>query len=120
VLLIDLNFRTAQRLFCRVWALIASQKNRSQILPDLQVSRIAAHASEARHGRGRRTGQLWGSGSAYRGAGVYVARTLKGEKPSDLPFELATKFDLAINLKTAKTLGVNVPPGLSAIGVKQT
>jgi len=81
---------------------------RSYRLPTIYTSRAFARA-------GGLISYASSLADAQHQTGIYVARILNGEKPGDLPIQLPTKFELVINLKTAKTLGIDVPPALLAL-----
>jgi putative ABC transport system substrate-binding protein len=115
---IDEAFTTMAR--DRISTLIASAdpmffNNRAQLIA--LCARHGVPASYADH-EYPEAGGLFSYGAsrsdAYRQAGLYIGRILKGEKPGALPVVLPTKFDLIINLKTAKTLGITVPLTLQA------
>ena len=100
--------------------LVATTSALTLLHRDLIIALAARHRLPAVYGRRiyAATGGLISYGTdlvdQYRRAAGYIDRILKGEKPADLPVQAPTKYDLIINLKTAKALGITVPPSVLA------
>jgi putative ABC transport system substrate-binding protein len=92
-----------------------TQANRRQIVDLAAQHRLpASYASREFVGAGGLMAYAVSYADLYRRAASFVDKILRGASPADLPVEQPTKFELVINLKTAKTLGLTVPPGLLA------
>jgi putative ABC transport system substrate-binding protein len=103
----------AEAVLVLVDAMFGSQREK---IANLAIkSRLPAVSGLTRHAQ---AGDLLAYGASrvevYRRAATYVDKILKGAKPGDLPIEQPTKFELVINLKTAKALGLTIPPSLLA------
>jgi putative ABC transport system substrate-binding protein len=98
-----------------VGAFPAARNNRMRVLALAADHRIPAIYAQSLYVREGGLMSYSPMGAFQQLAVQYVARILKGEKPGDLPVQLPTKFEFLINLKTAKAIGVTVPPSLLAI-----
>jgi ABC-type uncharacterized transport system substrate-binding protein len=104
---VAVEYRLSEGQFDRLAGMAADLVHR-------QVSVIAAHASREFADAGGLMSYGTSLVDMYRQVGVYTGRILKGATPADLPVAQASKFELMINLQTAKLLGLDVPPTLLA------
>ena len=89
--------------------------NRAQLAELALKHRLPMMCGQAQHVRaGCLMSYGVSPGDLFRRAAIFVDKILKGAKPADLPVEQPTKFELVINLKTAKALGLTIPPSLLA------
>jgi putative ABC transport system substrate-binding protein len=117
----DLDAAFASLMEHRIGALFVAPNANFRIWRDRLLALVARHGIPSSYSNGDfvRAGDLMSYGpdqaDAYRQAGIYAGRVLKGEKPADLPVVQPTKFDFVLNLKAANTLGLTLPPTMLAL-----
>jgi putative ABC transport system substrate-binding protein len=110
----DINTRGADALIVGLFPLFANNRSKLIALPaQYKLPTIYQYRDYAVHGGLMSYGAT--TTDSFRVGGIYVGQILKGAKPADLPFQLPTKFELVINLTTAKVLGLTIPPGVLAL-----